>query len=186
MQVELHPLLPFRLVLADGPRPLRDAGGFDLQLPLVGADPALDHKALPLPDGPGQLLTFSPGLELEVAGQRASALRGALWEEEGTQVLYLYLRMDTWKFWTLGILKEEWMTVTDDRGNRYGLGLEGPQDQNGGLLSSLSGGAGKGPFHRGYTLRVWGVDPEAETIYLNYGPGEPVFSFPVDLEEGAA
>ena len=107
------------------------------------------YETIYLPgEDPGQLLAFSPGLELEVAGQRASALRGALWEEEGTQVLYLYLRMDTWKFWTLGILKEEWMTVTDDRGNRYGLGLEGPQDQNGGLLSSLSGGAGKGPFHR--------------------------------------
>ena len=58
VQVELHPLLPFRLVLADGPRPLRNTGGFDLQLPLVGANPALDHKALPLPDGPGQLLAF--------------------------------------------------------------------------------------------------------------------------------
>ena len=125
-------------------------------------------------------------LEQEAAGQRISALRGALWEEEGTQVLYLYLRVDTWKFWALGILKEEWMTVTDDRGNRYGLGLDAPRNPSGGLLSSLSGGAGKGPFHRGYTLRVWGVDPEAETIYLSYGPGDPVFTFTLDLEEGAA
>ena len=60
--------------------------------------------------------------------------RQALWEEEGTQVLYLYLRVDTWKFWALGILKEEWMTVTDDRGNRYGLGLDAPRDPSGGLL----------------------------------------------------
>lgn len=137
-------------------------------------------------EDPGQLLTFSPGLEQEAAGQRISALRGALWEEEGTQVLYLYLRVDTWKFWALGILKEEWMTVTDDRGNRYGLGLDAPRNPSGGLLSSLSGGAGKGPFHRGYTLRVWGIDPQAETIYLSYGPGDPVFTFTLDLEEGAA
>ena len=112
-------------------------------------------------EDPGQLLTFSPGLEQEAAGQRLSALRGALWEEE-------------------------WMTVTDDRGNRYGLGLDAPRNPSGGLLSSLSGGAGKGPFHRGYTLRVWGVDPQAETIYLSYGPGDPVFTFTLDLEEGAA
>ena len=72
-------------------------------------------------EDPGQLLTFSPGLEQEAAGQRISALRGALWEEEGTQVLYLYLRVETWKFWALVILKEEWMTVTYDRWNRYGL-----------------------------------------------------------------
>ncbi len=137
-------------------------------------------------EDPGQLLTFSPGLEQEAAGQRISALRGALWEEEGTQVLYLYLRVDTWKFWALGILKEEWMTVTDDRGNRYGLGLDAPRNPSGGLLSSLSGGAGKGPFHRGYTLRVWGIDAQAETIYLSYGPGDPVFTFTLDLEEGAA
>ena len=58
MQVELHPLLPFRLVLTDGPRALRDAGRFDLQLPLVGADPALDHKTLALLDGPGQFLSL--------------------------------------------------------------------------------------------------------------------------------
>ena len=125
-------------------------------------------------------------MEQEAAGQRISALRGALWEEEGTQVLYLYLRVDTWKFWALGILKEEWMTVTDDRGNRYGLGLDAPRNPSGGLLSSLSGGAGKGPFHRGYTLRVWGIDPQAETIYLSYGPGDPVFTFTLDIEEGAA
>lgn len=78
------------------------------------------------------------------------------------------------------------MTVTDDRGNRYGLGLDAPRNPSGGLLSSLSGGAGKGPFHRGYTLRVWGIDPQAETIYLSYGPGDPVFTFTLDIEEGAA
>ena len=54
------------------------------------------------------------------------------------------------------------------------------------VTCALSGGAGKGPFHRGYTLRVWGIDPQAETIYLSYGPGDPVFTFTLDLEEGAA
>lgn len=29
--------------------------------------------------------------------------------------------MDTWRFWERGVLREEWMKVTDDRGNCYAL-----------------------------------------------------------------
>ena len=72
------------------------------------------------------------------------------------------------------------------KGNAYGLGLEGPEDPvTGGLLSSLSG-RGYGPFHHCYVLKLWGIDPEAERVRLDYGPADPLFSFSVDLKEGAA
>ena len=122
-----------------------------------------------------------------IDGQNVSLLRGALWEEDGgARVLYLHLRVDSWKFWELGELEGDWLTITDDRGNTYGLGTEGPEyPVTGGLLSSLSG-RGYGPFHHCYVLKLWGIDPEAERLRLDYGPAGPLFSFSVDLKEGAA
>lgn len=157
---------------------------------LPGTSPAGDSvRALYLPgDDPDQLLTLSPGLTARIDGQNVSLLRGALWEEDGgAHVLYLYLRVDSWKFWELGELNGDWFTVTDDRGNTYGLGLESPEDPvTGGLLSGLSAMKSYGPFHRGYELTVWGIDPEAEQVRLDYGPADALFSFSVDLKEGAA
>ena len=145
------------------------------------------YRELYLPgDDPDQLLTLSPDLTTRIGGQNVSLLRGALWEEDGgARVLYLHLRVDSWKFWELGELAEDWLTITDDRGNAYGLGLEGPKTELGGLLSSLSG-RGYGPFHHCYVLKLWGIDPEAEQLRLDYGPADALFSFSVDLKEGAA
>ncbi len=145
------------------------------------------YREIYLPgDDPDQLLTLSPDLTTRIGGQNVSLLRGALWEEDGgARVLYLHLRVDSWKFWELGELEGDWLTITDDRGNTYGLGLEGPKTELGGLLSSLSG-RGYGPFHHCYVLKLWGIDPEAERLRLDYGPVGSLFSFTVDFEEGAA
>jgi len=145
-----------------------------------------DVRYMPGED-PDQLLTLEPGLRAEVNGQTISLLRTALWRgEDGRQALYCYLRVDTWRFWERGVLREDWMKVTDSKGKVCGLGSDGPEDpETGGLLNGMTQ-MGFGPFHSGYELYLGEWDPEAEWVRLDYGPGEPVFTFTVDLEEGTA
>ena len=120
-------------------------------------------------------------------GQKISLLRAALWQrEDGRQGLYCYLRVDTWRFWERGRLREEWMTVTDSTGAVCGLGPDSPEDpETGGLLNGMSQ-LGFGPFHSGYELYLEDWDPAAEWVRLDYGPGSPIFTFTVDLEEERA
>jgi len=145
-----------------------------------------DLRYLPGED-PNQLLALEPGLRAEVNGQHISLLRTALWrEEDGRQTLYCYLRVNTWRFWERGVLREDWMKVTDSKGKVYGLGEDAPEDPEiSGLLNGMTPG-GYGPFHSGYELYLRKWDPEAEWVRLDYGPGEPIFTFTVDLEEGTA
>lgn len=141
-----------------------------------------------LPGGdPDQILTLEPCLTASVNGQKISLLRAALWQrEDGRQGLYCYLRVDTWRFWERGRLREEWMTVTDSTGAVCGLGPDSPEDpETGGLLNGMSQ-MGFGPFHSGYELYLEDWDPESEWVRLDYGPGSPIFTFTVDLEEERA
>jgi len=122
-----------------------------------------------------------------VNGQNISLLRTALWREKnGRQTLYCYLRVDTWRFWERGVLRENWMRITDSKGKVYGLGVDAPEDPKTGRLLNEMIRMGFGPFHSGYELDLVEWDPEAEWVRLDYGPGEPVFTFTVDLEEGTA
>lgn len=126
-----------------------------------------------LPGGdPDQILTLEPCLTASVNGQKISLLRAALWQrEDGRQGLYCYLRVDTWRFWERGRLREEWMTVTDSTGAVCGLGPDSPEDpETGGLLNGMSQ-MGFGPFHSGYELYLEDWDPAAEWVRLDYGPG---------------
>ena len=78
------------------------------------------------------------------------------------------------------------MTVTDSTGAVCGLGPDSPEDPGtGGLLNGMSQ-MGFGPFHSGYELYLEDWDPEAEWVRLDYGPGSPIFTFTVDLEEERA
>ena len=61
--------------------------------------------------------------------------------------------------------------------------LEDPE--TGGLLNGMSQ-MGFGPFHSGYELYLEDWDPAAEWVRLDYGPGSPIFTFTVDLEEERA
>ena len=139
-----------------------------------------------LPGGdPDQILTLEPCLTASVNGQKISLLRAALWQrEDGRQGLYCYLRVDTWRFWERGRLREEWMTVTDSTGAVCGLGPDSPEDpETGGLLNGMSQ-MGFGPFHSGYELYLEDWDPEAEWVRLDYGPGSPIFHFYCGLGGG--
>ena len=141
-----------------------------------------DRRYLP-GDDPNQLLALEIGQTEQAAGQNVSLRRAALWQEEGALELYLYLRINTWRFWERGILREEWMRVTDDRGNCYALGVEsGEHPKDGSLMNGLTMG-GFGPFHSGYEVYIRDLDPEARCIRLDYGPTQPLFSFTVELKE---
>ena len=135
-------------------------------------------------DDPNQLLALEIGQTEQVAGQNVSLRRVALWQGEDGLELYLYLRVDTWRFWERGVLREEWMKVTDDRGNCYVLGGEsGEHPEDGSLMNGLSM-EGYGPFHSGYEVYIRNLDPEAQWIYLDYGPTQPLVSFAIELKEG--
>lgn len=135
-------------------------------------------------DDPNQLLALEIGQTEQVAGQNVSLRRAALWQGEDGLELYLYLRVDTWRFWERGVLREEWMKVTDDRGNCYVLGGEsGEHPEDGSLMNGLSM-EGFGPFHSGYEIYIRNLNPEAQWIYLDYGPTQPLVSFAIELKEG--
>ena len=135
-------------------------------------------------DDPDQLLALELGQTEHIAGQDVSLRLAALWQEEDGLELYLYLRINTWRFWERGLLREEWMKVTDDRGNCYVLGVEsGKHPEDGSLMNALTMG-GLGPFHSGYEVYIRNLDPEAQWIRLDYGLTEPLFSFTVELKEG--
>ena len=137
-------------------------------------------------DEPGRLMSAQPGLTERVRGQSVSLLRTALWQREGQLELYCYLRVDSWRFWERGVLREDWLRVTDSQGNVYPLGVDSPEDpESGGVLNSLYFNVGYGPFHMGYELVLGDLDPEAEWVRLDYGPVETIFSFVVELEEGS-
>lgn len=144
-----------------------------------------DIRYLPGED-PDQLLVLEPDLVTVVNGQKISLLRAALWQEDGRQALYCYLRINTWRFWERGRLWEDWMNVTDSTGAVYGLGTNAPEDPETGRLLNGMTQYGFGPFHSGYELYLMDLNPNAEWVQLSYGPGDPVLTFTVDLEEGMA
>lgn len=142
-----------------------------------------DSRYLP-GDDPDQLLALELGQTENVAGQNVSLRRAALWKGDDGLELYLYLRIDTWRFWERGVLRQDWMKVTDDRGNCFALGVEsGEHPEDGSLMNGLTMG-GFGPFHSGYEVYIRDLDPEAQCIRLDYGPTQPLFSFTVELKEG--
>ena len=142
-----------------------------------------DSRYLP-GDDPDQLLALELGQTENVAGQNVSLRRAALWKGDDGLELYLYLRIDTWRFWERGVLRQDWMKVTDDRGNCFALGVEsGEHPEDGSLMNGLTMG-GFGPFHSGYEVYIRDLDPDAKWIRLDYGPTQPLFSFTVELKEG--
>ncbi|MGI6031142.1 MAG: hypothetical protein ACOX7F_06535 [Eubacteriales bacterium] len=120
----------------------------------------------------------------EVSGQHLRAGWAALYEEEGQRVLYLTLRLSNWRAWELGVLWAEEFALTDDVGNQYALGLEGPIGPDGELYSRLQI-CGYGPFHRNYELRVYGIASEAQRLWLEYGGGRWEMELSLEPEEEA-
>ena len=135
-------------------------------------------------DEPGRLMSTKPGLSERVEGHGVSLIRAALWQREGRLEFFCYLRVDSWRFWERGVLRGKWLRVTDSLGNCYPLGADAPKDPEDGRPRNSLREGGYGPFHSGYELGLEDLDPEAEWVRLDYGPGETIFSFVVELEEG--
>ena len=127
---------------------------------------------------PEQLFARSYGgrQDAEVNGQTVSFRRAALWQGDRGQELFVWFRVQDWRFWERGSLYREWFVVTDSLGNRYNVGW----DQGCYALSKSE----SGPFFEGWQLYLRNVDPEAEWVRVEYGLTEPSFSFTVDLERG--
>ena len=114
--------------------------------------------------------------DVEVNGQTISLRRAALWQGEEGLELFVYLRVQDWRFWERAHLEEGWFVVTDSLGKRYNVGWA----EEDGLLSSGE----YGPFFEGWQLYLEDVNPEAEWVRVEYGLAEPIFSFTVELERG--
>ena len=127
---------------------------------------------------PEQLFARSFGgrQDSEVNGQTASLRRAALWQGDHGQELFVWFRVQDWRFWERASLYRAWFVVTDSLGNRYNVGW----DQGCYALSRSE----SGPFFEGWQLYLRDVDPEAEWVRVEYGRTEPSFSFTVDLERG--
>ena len=128
--------------------------------------------------GPEQLFArrYRGEQDEEVDGQTISLRRAALWQGDRGQELFVYFRVQDWRFWARADLFEGWFAVTDSLGNRYNVGREE------GYYALYSGEYG--PFFQGWQLCLRDVDPEAEWVRIEYGLTRPSFSFTVDLERG--
>ena len=137
-------------------------------------------------DDPGQLLLLRPELEEQMQGQQVALKGCAVWQEGYREQLYLYLRLSSWRFWAQGVVIAEWLRITDSLGNTYGFGRNAPADGALHILRNQMISGGYGPFHRGMVLCLGDFAEEAEWIRLDYGAGETLFSFTLDLKEGAS
>lgn len=136
-------------------------------------------------DDPNQLMTEEyRDQKVKINGQNISLRRGALWQDGKNQVLYLYLRLDTWRCWERGHLNADWLTVTDSLGNQVDFSAWGT---DGNVNSLQIYGRGEGPFHQGYQLILGDLHPDTQWVRLDYGFTQTVFALTADLtEEGGA
>ena len=134
-------------------------------------------------EDPDQLQVWTQRPADTIAGQRVEVRRAALWQEGEEQVLYCYLRLETWQFWGRGSLEPERLMVTDSLGNHYPytviLGDQAPPE---GPAYQFSGMEGYGPFHWGCQVRVQSIDPQAKWVRLNYNAPEEGLSLLLELE----
>ena len=114
--------------------------------------------------------------DTEVNGQTVSLRRAALWQGEQGRELFVWFRVQDWRFWERASLDQEWFVVTDSLGNRYNVDW----DRSDCVLSKSE----SGPFFEGWQLYLRDVDPEAEWVRVEYGLTKPSFAFTVDLERG--
>ena len=136
-------------------------------------------------DDPAQLMTDSTSQKARVMGNTVTLERAALWQAYPTALwdcrkLFVYLRTDSGRFWEKTVLREEWLKITDNTGREYSFD---PYQQ---VVENRFRRVEEGPFHTGWQLELGVWEADIRWIRLEYGPGEPVFSFTVEIEEGTA
>ena len=146
----------------------------------------LSAKEIYLPgDDPAQLMTDSARQKTRVKGHSITLERAALWQAYPEALwdcreLFVYLRVDSPCFWEKAVLREDWLRITDNTGREYSFD---PYQQ---VVENRFRQVEEGPFHRGWQLELGIREEDVRWVRLDYGPGEPVFSFTVEIEEGTA
>ena len=134
---------------------------------------------------PAQLMTDSARQKARVKGHNITLERTALWQAYPEALwdcreLFVYLRVDSPCFWEKAVLRQDWLRITDNTGREYSFD---PYQQ---VVENRFRQVEEGPFHRGWQLELGVWEADIRWIRLDYGPGEPVFSFTVEIEEGTA
>lgn len=115
-----------------------------------------------------------------VNGQKVSLRRAALWQGREGRELFVYFRVESWRFWERGEPYPYWFSAVDSLGNQYDLNPEWEEDAEAENEIDL---VHYGPFFQEWQVCLSKVDPAAEWVRLDYGPVEASFSLVVDLEE---
>ncbi|MCF2662681.1 permease prefix domain 1-containing protein [Pseudoflavonifractor phocaeensis] len=136
-------------------------------------------------DDPAQLMTDSTRQKARVMGNTVTLERAALWQAYpstlwNSRKLFVYLRVDSPRFWEKAVLREGWLKITDNTGRGYSF------DSYQQVVENRFRRVEEGPFHTGWQLELGIREADVRWIRLDYGPGEPVFSFTVEIEEGTA
>ena len=124
--------------------------------------------------------------EANVEGYSITVSRTALWPDGEEAVLEVLLRVENLRFWRKGGNPFDLVSARDDLGGYYFSQYERTQLglwSADGYVSALRDGWGV--FHQSYLLRVYGVDPQAQWIELNYDWLGRSFSLRIDLTEEA-
>ena len=146
----------------------------------------LSTKEIYLPgNDPAQLMTGSTPQKARVMGSTVTLERAALWQAYPEALwdcreLFVYLRVDSPCFWEKAALRQDWLRITDNTGREYSFD---PYQQ---VVENRFRQVEEGPFHRGWQLELGIREEDVRWVRLDYGPGEPVFSFTVEIEEGTA
>ena len=123
-----------------------------------------------LSEDPEQLMAEALDQEVRINGQHIALRHAAIWQVEDAENLYLSVRLETPRFWERGELETQWFKLTDSQGTEYPAGKMSVKER------------GYGPFHQCVEITVHEVDMAAEWVRLDYGLGESLFSFTVQLD----
>ena len=123
--------------------------------------------------------------KVELEGCILTVPEAAVWSGIDGRGLEIGLRADSLRFWEKDGRQFEHITATDDLGCDYTSQYEWRQLGMGGRRNISVYRESWGPFHQLYRLRVYGIDPAAQWVRLDYRWMGRGFSLTVDLTKEA-
>ena len=124
--------------------------------------------------------------EVAVDGCTVTVPQAVVWTDSEETELEVVLRLEDIRFWRKGGRQIELVSARDNLSgcysSQYAWGNLGRRWERGYISVQRDGW---GPFHQTYLLRINGIDPQADWIWLNYDWLGRRFSLTVDLTEEA-